>query len=211
VPEKLTLYVCHIDDRGPRPHACRRAHEALREAGHQYEKVIFDRGHYFGLFTKGRRPKLKELSGQEKLPVLQLRDGSTIAGSATIVAWAKANRAGNSRNAERASPALIEFPADVPERALRFWGGLLDVRLEPRTEAEGSGWQSRSTVPPVGVHARGGGPGDSFSLPYFAVDDLPGMLDQVKALGGSVVHPGESWAICKDSEGNPFGLTARGL
>jgi predicted enzyme related to lactoylglutathione lyase len=209
VPEKLTLYVCHIDDRGPRPHACRRAHEALREAGHQYEKVIFDRGHYFGLFTKGRRPKLKELSGQEKLPVLQLRDGSTIAGSATIVAWAKANRAGNS-HAERASPALIEFPADVPERALRFWGGLLDVRLEPRTEAEGSGWQSLSTVPPVGVHARGGGPGDSFSLPYFAVDDLPGMLDQVKALGGRVVHPGESWAICKDSEGNPFGLAARG-
>ena len=118
--------------------------------------------------------------------------------------------AGSSRNPERVSPALIEFPADVPERALRFWGGLLDARLEPRNEAEGSGWQSRSTVPPVGVHARGRGPGDSFSLPYFAVDDLPGMLDQVKALGGSVVHPGESWAICKDSEGNPFGLAARG-
>jgi predicted enzyme related to lactoylglutathione lyase len=106
--------------------------------------------------------------------------------------------------------ALIEFPADDPERALRFWAGLLDVELEPRREAEGSGWQSRSTAPPVGVHERGRGPGDSSSLPYFGVDDLSKALEQVKALGGSVVHPGERWAICKDSEGSPFGLAAAG-
>ena len=106
-----------------------------------------------------------------------------------------------------ASMALIEFPADDPERALRFWSGLLGAELEPREETEGSGWQSRSTVPPVGVHARGQGPGDRFSLPYFAVDDLPQALAQVEALGGSVVHPGESWAVCKDSEGTPFGLS----
>jgi len=31
----------------------------------------------------------------------------------------------------------------------------------------------------------------------------------VPALGGSVVHPGERWSICKDSEGNPFGLALR--
>lgn len=90
-PGGLTLYVCHIDDRGPRPHACRRAHEALRAAGHSYEGVIFDRGHRFGLFTKGRRPALKRMSGQEKLPVLQLPDGSTIAGSRKIIAWAREN------------------------------------------------------------------------------------------------------------------------
>jgi predicted enzyme related to lactoylglutathione lyase len=105
--------------------------------------------------------------------------------------------------------ALIEFPADDPERALRFWGGLLDVELEARVEGEGSGWQSRSTAPPIGVHDRGRGPGDSFSLPYFAVDDLPKALERVEALGGSVVHPGERWAVCKDSEGSPFGLAAR--
>jgi predicted enzyme related to lactoylglutathione lyase len=105
--------------------------------------------------------------------------------------------------------ALIEFPADDPERALRFWGGLLGVELEPRTEDEGSGWQSPSTAPPIGVHARGRGPGDTFSLPYFAVDDLPQALERVTALGGSIVHPGERWAICRDSEGSPFGLAAR--
>ncbi len=86
--EQLTLYVCHIDERGPRPHACRRAQEALRAGGHAYEKVIFDRGRPFGLFTKGRRPELKKLSGQEQLPVLKLADGTTISGSSKIIAWA---------------------------------------------------------------------------------------------------------------------------
>jgi glutathione S-transferase len=91
VPEGLTLYVCHIDEGGPRPHACRRAHEALRAAGHDYQKVIFGTGRPFGLFTKGRRPELKEISGQEKLPVLQLADGTTISGSSKIIAWAQTN------------------------------------------------------------------------------------------------------------------------
>ena len=82
--------------------------------------------------------------------------------------------------------ALIEFPADDADRARRFWSGLLDVALEPR------------------------GPGDSFSLPYFEVDDLEAALERVQALGGTVIHPGERWAICRDSEGSPFGLAVRG-
>jgi predicted enzyme related to lactoylglutathione lyase len=209
MPEKLTLYTCHIDDRGPKPHACRRAHEALRAAGHDYETVVFGHGHRFGAFTTGRRPRLKEISGQEKLPVLQWPDGTTIAGSANIVAWARSNAPGTVIAAAREPLALIEFPADEPERALRFWGGLLDIELEPRSEGEGSGWQSRSSTPPVGVHERGRGPGDSFSLPYFAVADLPMALERVQSLGGTVVHPGETFAICKDSEGSPFGLAAR--
>ena len=113
-------------------------------------------------------------------------------------------------NKPRREPlALIEFPADDPQRATRFWGGLLGISLEPREEAEGTGWQSRATVPPVGVHERGRGPGDSFSLPYFAVNDLQEALARVEELGGSIVHPGEAWAICKDSEGSPFGLAGR--
>ncbi len=102
--------------------------------------------------------------------------------------------------------ALLEFPADDPERARRFWAGLLDVSLESRADGEGEGWQTRSGAPALGVHARGRGPGDTFSLPYFAVSDVVAALEQVAALGGTVVHPGEEWAICKDSEGNPFGL-----
>jgi predicted enzyme related to lactoylglutathione lyase len=102
--------------------------------------------------------------------------------------------------------SLVEFPADDPERARRFWGGVLGVELEARGEGEGEGWQARSGNSAVGVHARGPGPGDSYSLPYFAVDDLGEALRSVEALGGSIVHPGERWAICKDSEGSPFGL-----
>jgi glutathione S-transferase len=87
--EKLTLFVCNIDDRGPPPHACKRAQRALRAAGHDFDKVIAARGIPFGLFTTGRRPRLKELSGQEKLPVLRLPNGETINGSAPIIAWAR--------------------------------------------------------------------------------------------------------------------------
>ena len=87
--EKLTLYVCNIDDGGPPPHACKRAQRALRAASHEFDKVIAGRGIPFALFTTGRRPEIKELSGQEKLPVLRLLDGSTINGSANVIAWAR--------------------------------------------------------------------------------------------------------------------------
>lgn len=105
--------------------------------------------------------------------------------------------------------ALIEFPADDAGRARGFWAGVLGLSLEPRTDAEGEGWQTRSEGTAVGVHARGRGPGDTFSLPYFEVDDLSGALERVAELGGTVIHPGERLAICKDSEGSPFGLAAR--
>ncbi len=107
-----------------------------------------------------------------------------------------------------ARPALIEFPADDPERARRFWSELLGGPLSERTGEQGQGWQTGEGQPAVGVHARGRGPGDTFSLPYFAVDDLPAAIERVTALGGSVIHPGERWAICRDSEGTPFGLAA---
>jgi len=109
------------------------------------------------------------------------------------------------------SLSLIEFPADEPERARHFWAELLGVELEERQHAEGEGWQTHSGAPAVGVHARGRGPGDSFSLPYFTVSNVAEALERVEALGGSVVHPGEKWAICKDSEGSPFGLTQESL
>ena len=37
---------------------------------------------------------------------------------------------------------LIEFPADDPDRARRFWHGVLGVTLAPRPAAAGSGWQT---------------------------------------------------------------------
>lgn len=111
------------------------------------------------------------------------------------------------RAVSRGSLSLIEFPADDPERARRFWSGVLDVELTARSQdSEGEGWQTHMGEPALGVHLRGRGPGDSFSLPYFTVEDLAGALQRVQALGGAVVHPGERWAICRDSEATPFAL-----
>ena len=105
--------------------------------------------------------------------------------------------------------SLIEFPADDLPRARRFWESLLQVPLEERTAAEGEGIQTHADGPAFGLHERGRGPGDRFSLPYFSVPDVPQALERVVQLGGEVVHPGERWAICRDSEGSPFGLAAR--
>jgi predicted enzyme related to lactoylglutathione lyase len=102
---------------------------------------------------------------------------------------------------------LIEFPADDLARAQRFWEGLLDVTVQERGAGEGEGLQTHGDVPAFGLHERGRGPGDRFSLPYFRVADLGRALERVAELGGEVVHPGEQWAICRDSEGSPFGLT----
>jgi len=103
---------------------------------------------------------------------------------------------------------LVEFPADDPERARRFWAGVLDVTLADRAPELGQGWQSSNDGPALGLHARGTGPGDRVSLPYFFVPDMAAALQRVRELGGEVIHPGERWSVCRDSEGSPFGLTA---
>lgn len=103
-------------------------------------------------------------------------------------------------------PILVEFPADDPARALRFWEGVLGTPLAERGPGQGEGWQSEGADALVGVHPRATGPGDRVSLPYFSVPDVAAALAQVTALGGGVIHAGEVWAICRDSEGSPFGL-----
>jgi len=106
-----------------------------------------------------------------------------------------------------ASPIrLVEFPADEPARARRFWTGLLGVELEGRADGEGDGWQTGGDGPALGLHPRGTGPGDRVSLPYFSVSDMEATLNRVRELGGEVIHPGERWSVCRDSEGSPFGL-----
>jgi predicted enzyme related to lactoylglutathione lyase len=104
------------------------------------------------------------------------------------------------------SAALIEFPADDSERALRFWRGVLEAELEPRPDGAGAGWECERGGIRFGVHERGKGPGDTASLPYLPVTEMAATLERVRELGGSVVHPGERWSICRDSEGSPFAL-----
>ena len=103
---------------------------------------------------------------------------------------------------------LIEFPADEPQRALAFWSGLLGLELTERGPELGAGWEAEHDGLRLGVHERGRGPGDTASLPYLTVDDMSAALARVTDLGGEIIHPGERWSICRDSEGSPFALSA---
>jgi hypothetical protein len=92
----MQLYVCWGTFPTPRPggHPCANAYHARREAGQDFEVV-----RSYGLFllpdtpfnqSEGRR-RAKELTGSSTVPVLELDDGTAIADSKAIVAWAKAN------------------------------------------------------------------------------------------------------------------------
>ena len=106
---------------------------------------------------------------------------------------------------------LIEFPADDADRALRSGppcSGVVLGAAAQRTRAPVGG-RSRGGLR-IGVHERGRGPGDTASLPYFSVGDMEaGRCSGCASTGGSVIHPGERWSICRDSEGSPFALAAR--
>jgi glutathione S-transferase len=100
MPDKPTLYVCHGDDGGPRIHPCRRVQEAMREAGIEYEKVIAGHGHPIPFLRKGSRDELQAATGTDKLPTLQLGDGTVIVHSRAILGWVK-DRPGTSASPNR--------------------------------------------------------------------------------------------------------------
>src|SRR4051794_39134275 len=94
----MKLYVCcgtfpvpwPRKDASWRPafHPCKRAHDALKEAGYSPEVV---RAYGLGSlpdFTAARR-EVKRLTGESFVPVLVLDDGDVIAGSTNVVTWAK--------------------------------------------------------------------------------------------------------------------------
>lgn len=77
----------------PSGHPCKRAHDALKDAGYSPE-VVKAYG-FAGLpdLTRARK-EVKEMTGQSFVPVLVLDDGQVIADSKNIVAWARENPAG---------------------------------------------------------------------------------------------------------------------
>ncbi len=77
----------------PGAHPCKRAFDALKEAGHSPDVV-----RVYGLaplpdVTPGRR-EVKRLTGESFVPVLVLDDGTVINESQRIVDWARAHPAG---------------------------------------------------------------------------------------------------------------------
>ena len=84
----MKLYVCYGTFRRPEHHACAKAYDALVEAGHAPEVE-----RTYGCFRSdplwpGRR-RVKQLTGNYKVPTLVLDDGRVIDGSERIIAWAK--------------------------------------------------------------------------------------------------------------------------
>jgi hypothetical protein len=76
----------------PSAHPCKRAHDALTQAGHSPEVI-----RCYGLaplpdVTRGRR-EVKRLTGQSAVPVLLLDSGEFVRESDEIVAWAHAHPA----------------------------------------------------------------------------------------------------------------------
>ena len=104
--------------------------------------------------------------------------------------------------------SLVEFPADDPERARRFWTQLLGIELQSRSRDQGEGWQTAGAAPPSACTRAAVARATLSPCPISVVRDIEAALVRVEALGGTVVHPGERWAICKDSEGSPFGLAS---
>ena len=87
----MKLYVCY-GTFGAKGHPCGKAYAALTDAGHdpEVERVYGSLG--TDRFFAGRR-KVKELTGNSKVPTLVLDDGSVVDGSERIIEWAKAAQA----------------------------------------------------------------------------------------------------------------------
>jgi hypothetical protein len=84
---EMDLHVCYGTFGTAQRHPCKKAHEALTDAGHD-PKIVRTGGCYrTDPLWSGRR-KIKRLTGTYKVPTLFVDDGSIIDGADNIVTWA---------------------------------------------------------------------------------------------------------------------------
>ncbi len=92
----MRLYTCpartHGADYPLIKHTCGVAAKALDEAGHAYELKVVGGFKSIPFSRVGKRGEIRELTGQEDVPVLVLDDDSTVQGTGEIIAWAAAHR-----------------------------------------------------------------------------------------------------------------------
>jgi glutathione S-transferase len=93
----VVLYTCPARTRGAGAplikHPCGVVAQALHAAGHSYEVKVVGGFKNVPLSRRGKRKEIRELTGQEDVPVLVLDDGTTVNGSGAIVDWAAGHRA----------------------------------------------------------------------------------------------------------------------
>ena len=89
--ERVVLYTCPAKKVGGSMHPCAKAANALDDAGYEYElKAV--RGFKIPLTRLGgARDEIRELSGQDDVPILVLDDGEVVTGNREIVNWAQAH------------------------------------------------------------------------------------------------------------------------
>lgn len=86
----MRLYTCGQTNHGASlGHPCGRAARALRDAGHEFELEVVEGYRLLPWTRRGKREAIRELSGQENVPVLVSDDGEVVSGSGAIVRWAK--------------------------------------------------------------------------------------------------------------------------
>lgn len=86
----MKLYVCWTTA-GGKVHACARAYDALRQAGHDPEIVkVKGMGVLPEAFNGGRKEVI-ELTGQRMVPVLVPDEGEHVVSSGAIAEWASAH------------------------------------------------------------------------------------------------------------------------
>jgi glutathione S-transferase len=91
----MKLYVCWGTFQIPRPggHPCHNAAVALKEAGWDPEVKKVYGWDVLGTTLNPTRGEIRELTGQNSVPVLVTDDGEVIQESRRIVEWARANPA----------------------------------------------------------------------------------------------------------------------
>jgi hypothetical protein len=89
----MKLYVCWGTFQTPRPggHPCHNAYEALTEAGWKPELLKTYGWAALGTAMNPTRKPVRDLTGQNWVPVLLTDEDEVVQGSDKIVDWAKAN------------------------------------------------------------------------------------------------------------------------
>ena len=113
-------------------------------------------------------------------------------------------------------PTIVHFdvPADDPERAKKFYGGLFGWKFESYPAMQ---YNLVATTNLDGTPGVGGGIGirrdpSQRMISYFGVPSIDAAMKQVESLGGKIISekmtvPGMGFlATCIDTEGNAFGL-----
>ena len=78
---------------GPLAHPCGRAAKALDDAGYTYDLEVAGGFKALGFTRRGKRDEVRELSGQEDVPILVLDAGEVVTGNQAIVEWARSHPA----------------------------------------------------------------------------------------------------------------------